>query len=117
RREIEFAPAGVADLTFLDRGDTSRAQKALDCRCWRPDTRPAPLLGAIRLSCGNPVRNDCETTRRYVSAHFSRRELCSIELVAQQPGELGDRAALHSRRDFLRQQLQEQLAFGTPGNR
>ena len=107
-REVEFAPAGVADFAFLDRGEPSRAQKAVDRR--RPDAGPAPLLGAIRLSCGNPRRDDCETARRYIPVHFNRRDLGSGELVAQQRGEVRDRSVLHSRRDLPRQQLEQQLA-------
>ena len=110
RREVELTPAGVADLAFLDRGDPGRAQKAFDCRRRRPDAGPAPLLGAIRLSRGNPLGNDRETARRYIPAHLGRRDLGGGELVAQQPGEVADRAALHSRRNLLRQQLEQQLA-------
>ena len=54
RREVELAPAGVADLAFLDRGDPGRAQKAFDCRRRRPDAGPAPLLERSGCPAGIP---------------------------------------------------------------
>ncbi len=107
--EIELASAGVADFALLDRGQPRRAQKPADRGLRRADARPPPLLCPIRLGRWDSLSDDGETARRDIAPLARRRNFGAGELVAQQPRQIFDGAALHPRRDLLRQQLEQQL--------
>ncbi len=117
-REIEFAAPGVADLAFRDRAEPGRAQEPLDRLRRRADPRPAPFLAAVGLGRRNALGDDRQPARRHIAAHTRGRDLGRGELVAHQPSEILDGAALHPRRDFLRQELDQQFApVRLPGRR
>src|SRR5205807_773974 len=112
-REVEFAAAGVADLAFIDLGDTRGAQKAVDGLLRRADPRAAPFLPAVGLLPWDAVGNNGQPARSDVALQRRRRDLGLRQLAADQPREIFDRAPLHPRRDLLRQEFEQQLAHAT----
>ena len=85
RREIELAPAGVADLTFLDRGEPEPSAESR-----RSPVAGAPTRGPRRSSqrpaaLRDPVGNDREPARRYIAAHLSRRDSAAASLSRNSP--------------------------------
>src|SRR6476659_5976931 len=108
-RAIEFAAAGVAHLALLDRGETRRAQKAVERLLRRADPRSAPFLAAVGLALGDALRDDGQPARRPKAAYLCRGNFGGGELVANEAGEVVDRAALHARRNFLRQQFEKEF--------
>ena len=109
-REIEFAAAGVAHLALLDRGEPGGAQKSVDRLRRRADARAASLLAAVRLARGNAVGDHRQPARCHIAAHIRGRDFRRRQLVADKRRQIGDRAALHARRNFLRQQFEQQFA-------
>jgi len=102
RGKIEFASAGVADLALADGSNPNGAQKAVDGGLRGTNPGTPPFFGSIGLHLGNAIGDDRKTAWCDIAAQARRRDFGGRELLAQQRGQIRDRAALHPRRDFLR---------------
>ena len=115
--EPELGLALLPALAVVEACKAGGLQEALDGPVRRADARALALLGAVRLARRQALDNQRDPARRGEGARGSVRKVRFLQAVQHKALEIAPRAVLHPRRDFLRQQFDEQFAHAAAVSR
>ncbi len=115
-REIKDAAAGVALLALGERGEAGRLEEALDRRGRRADAGPAPLLAHVALLRRQAGDGQRQPARRHEAPRPHEAQPGGAELLRDDAVQIVRRGALHPRRDFLGQELEQEIGHHAPAS-
>ena len=115
--EPELGLALPAALALVEAREAGRLQEALHRPVRRADARALALLGAVRLALRQVLDDQRNPARRGEGPRASVCEVGFFQPIQHQAFEIAPRAVLHPRRDFLRQQFDEQFAHAAAVSR
>ena len=113
-RDIEGALLVFLHRRFLDGGQARRAEETVNRLLRRADLGALALFLHIRRLFRQPVDDERKAARSRIGARILSLDARLLQRVGHEAHKVLARPLLHSRRDFFREEFEQQLAHAPP---
>jgi len=108
-QEVEAALGGLAHFGLVDGGEVIAPHETLNRLRWRVHARALFFLGRVRLLHGQAGDDQRQAARGDVGARVLEGEPGAGQPLGHQAAQVLGRAGLHTRRDLLGQEFEQQF--------